>query len=92
MSGGGLKGADLRAALVRGQNVAAGVAMARDLINAPPNVWHKATSENGATMWSLFSLTGLEASLAEMAELSDKQIADAPLMQALVEKYDIGNE
>jgi leucyl aminopeptidase len=34
----GLKGADLRAALVRGQNVAAGVAIARDLVNAPPNV------------------------------------------------------
>ncbi len=34
----GLKGADLRAALVRGQNVAAGVAIARDLVNAPPNI------------------------------------------------------
>lgn len=34
----GLKGADLRAALVRGQNVAAGVNLARDLVNAPPNV------------------------------------------------------
>jgi leucyl aminopeptidase len=34
----GLKGADLRAALTRGQNVAAGVALARDLVNAPPNI------------------------------------------------------
>lgn len=34
----GLRGSDLRAALVRGQSVALGVGVARDLVNAPPNV------------------------------------------------------
>jgi len=68
------------------------VATAGTAVNVPPNVWHEAISENGARMLSLFSPAGFEDYLAEMAALSDEQFADAALMQALAEKYDIWSE
>ncbi len=55
------------------------VAKAGTTINVPPNVWHEAKSENGAKMLSLFSPSGFEDYLAEMATMTDEQFADAHL-------------
>ena len=67
------------------------VATAGTTINVPPNVWHEARSEAGATMMSIFSPAGFEDYLAEMATLSDEQFADEAFMTNLNQKYDIWN-
>lgn len=67
------------------------VATAGTTVNVPPMIWHEAKSESGATMMSIFSPAGFENYLAEMATLTDEQFADAALMTALNEKYDIWN-
>ncbi len=66
-------------------------ATAGTTINVPPNVWHEASSENGAKMLSLFSPAGFEDYLAEMATLTDDQFADETFMNRLNERYDIWN-
>lgn len=66
-------------------------ASAGTTINVPPNVWHEAKSENGATMFSVFSPAGFEDYLAQMKTLTDEQFADETFMQALNEEYDIWN-
>ena len=61
-------------------------------INVPPNVWHEAKSENGATMLTVFSPAGFEDYLVQLKTLTDEQFADEVFMQALNEKYDIWND
>ena len=65
------------------------VATVGTTVNVPPNVWHEAESESGATMMSIFSPAGFEDYLAEMATLTDDQFADESFMTRLGERYDI---
>jgi quercetin dioxygenase-like cupin family protein len=58
-------------------------------VNVPPHVWHDVTCDNGGKMLTIFTPGGFDKYLAEMASLTDEQLADAELMKALAENYDI---
>jgi quercetin dioxygenase-like cupin family protein len=58
-------------------------------VNVPPHVWHELTCDEGGKMLTIFIPGGFDRYLAEMAFLTDKQLADNELMKALAEKYDI---
>jgi quercetin dioxygenase-like cupin family protein len=57
-------------------------------VNVPPYVVHDVTSETGGKLLTIFTPGGFDKYLAEMASLSEEQLADNDLMAALAEKYD----
>jgi quercetin dioxygenase-like cupin family protein len=57
-------------------------------VNVPPHVGHDVTCENGGKLLTIFTPGGFDKYLAEMASLTEEQLADDELMKALAEKYD----
>jgi quercetin dioxygenase-like cupin family protein len=57
-------------------------------VTVPPHVVHDVTSETGGKLLTIFTPGGFDNYLAEMASLSEAQLADNNLMTALAEKYD----
>jgi quercetin dioxygenase-like cupin family protein len=57
-------------------------------VNVPPHVGHDVTCEKGAKLLTIFTPGGFDMYLAELASLTEEQLADDELMTALAEKYD----
>jgi len=57
-------------------------------VNVPPHVGHDVTCENGGKLLTIFTPGGFDQYLAELAALTEEQLADEELMKALSEKYD----
>jgi quercetin dioxygenase-like cupin family protein len=58
------------------------------VINIPPKVWHRVTSQNGGKLITIFTPGGFDNYLADMSKLTAEQFADADFMTNLAEKYD----
>jgi quercetin dioxygenase-like cupin family protein len=57
-------------------------------LNVLPKVRHEVTCEAGGKMLTVFTPGGFDRYLAELADLSGAQLADADLMVALGNRYD----
>ena len=58
-------------------------------LNVLPNVRHEVTCEAGGKLLTAFTLGGFDRYLAELSGLSGAQHADADLVAALGNRYDI---
>ncbi len=59
------------------------------VINVPNHVWHEVLSPQGARLLTIFSPGGFDRYLEELVSMTEAQYADAGLMRAMSERYDI---
>jgi mannose-6-phosphate isomerase-like protein (cupin superfamily) len=58
-------------------------------LNVPPEVRHAVATVEGAKLLTIFSPGGFDSYLEELVSMTEGQYADAGLMRALSERYDI---
>jgi quercetin dioxygenase-like cupin family protein len=58
-------------------------------VTVPPAVWHACSSTDGARLLSIFTPGGFDHYLADLAAMDEVMLADADLVSALGERYDI---
>lgn len=58
-------------------------------LNVLPKVCHEVTCEAGGKLLTVFTPGGFDRHLAELASLSEAQLADADFMVALGNRYDM---
>lgn len=60
-----------------------------DTITVPPNVWHEARCDAGGKMITIFKDGEFDVFLEQLSKMSDSDFADAALLTAVSEKFDI---
>ncbi len=68
------------------------VAMPGTTVTVPPDTRHAVTCPAGGRLITIFTPGGFDRYLAELAELTATQLADADLVRQLGERYDIWPE
>jgi len=64
------------------------IATAGTTVNVPTEVWHEASSPVGAKLITVFTPGGFDQYMAELAAMTEQQLADAALMATLGETHD----
>ncbi len=64
------------------------IATAGTTVNVPNGVWHEASSPGGAKLITVFTPGGFDRYMAELAAMTEQQLADAALMTTVGETYD----
>jgi len=63
-----------------------------DTLTVPPDVWHAAKCEKGGKMLTIFKNGQFDQYLERLSTMTDTDFADAELMKALAEEFDIYGE
>jgi len=65
------------------------VAKSGDTITVPPNVWHEAKCEKGGKMLTIFKNGQFDLYLEKLSTMTEEDFANASLMKAVSEEFDI---
>jgi mannose-6-phosphate isomerase-like protein (cupin superfamily) len=64
------------------------VATVGTTVNVPTGVWHEVSSPDGAKLITVFTPGGFDQYMAELAAMTEQQLADAAVVTTLGETYD----